>query len=129
MSPRRSPCRFGRTVVAAAIATACGLAASPSVAELPGDRLTQLAAEAAGATAHFRPADDAALESAATSLRQALVPLDRLLARSASGDGWRTYLDWPALSAQAASGKAADPRALRQLEELLNATETGLEMP
>ena len=120
------PCRVAAAV---AIAAACGLVAGPSVAELPRDRLTQLADEAGRANAQFRPADDAALDAAATSLRQALEPLDRLLARSKSGEGWRTYLDWPALSAQAATGKAADPRVLRQLEELLNATETGLEMP
>jgi hypothetical protein len=98
-------------------------------AQLPAQRLEQLANEALQATETFRPADDAALESAAAGLRQALQPLDRLLGRSKSGAAWRTYLDWPALQAQAASGAAADPATLRRLEELLNATETGLDMP
>jgi hypothetical protein len=102
---------------------------SPASAQLPAQRLEQLANEALQATETFRPADTAALESAAAGLRQALVPLDRLLTRSKTGSDWRTYLDWPALQAQAATGSAADPATLRRLEELLNATETGLDMP
>ena len=103
--------------------------ATPLAAQLPSQRFEKLANEALQATETFRPAGDAALESAAVGLRQALVPLDTLLNRSKSGDAWRTYLDWPALQAQAASGVAADPATLRRLEELLNAIVTGLDMP
>lgn len=118
--------RMGLAVAAGVILTA---SVTPASAQLPAQRLEQLANEALQATETFRPAGDAALESAAAGLRQALVPLDTLLSRSASGAAWRTYLDWPALQTQAASGKAADPATLRRLEELLNATETGLDMP
>ena len=103
--------------------------ATPVLAQLPAQRLEQLANEALQATETFRPAGNATLESAAAGLRQALAPLDTLLNRSKSGSAWRTYLDWPALQSQAASGMAADPATLRRLEELLNATETGLDMP
>ncbi len=118
--------RMGLAVAAGVI---LAVSVTPASAQLPAQRLEQLANEALQATEAFRPAGDAALESAATTLRQALVPLDTLLSRSASGAAWRTYLDWPALQTQAASGKAADPATLRRLEELLNATETGLDMP
>ena len=112
----------GLIVVVAAFATQAS-------AQLPARRLEELATSALQATETFRPASDAALDSAAAGLRQALTPLETLLNRSASGKAWRTYLDWPALQAQAASGTAADPATLRRLEQLLNATETGLDMP
>jgi len=102
---------------------------APASAQLPSRRLDALADDALRATETFRPAGDSAVESAASGLRQALVPLETLLNRSASGTAWRTYLDWPALQAQAASGLTADPVTLRKLEQLLNATETGLDMP
>ena len=98
-------------------------------AQLPAQRLEELATNALQATETFQPASDTALESAAAGLRQAIVPLETMLNRSQSGAAWRTYLDWPTLQAQAASGTAADPATLRRLEELLNATETGLDMP
>jgi hypothetical protein len=100
-----------------------------ALGQLPSQRLEELANDALRATETFRPVGDSALESAAAGLRQALRPLDALLGRSKSGAAWRTYLDWPALEAQAAAGQAADPATLRRLEELLNATETGLDMP
>jgi hypothetical protein len=103
--------------------------AAPLSAQLPSQRFEELANEALQATETFRPAGDAALESAAADLRRAMTPLDTLLGRSKSGADWRTYLDWPALQAQAASGGAADPATLRRLEEVFNATETGLDMP
>ncbi len=103
--------------------------ATPLAAQLPSQRFEDLANQALQATESFRPAGDAALESAAAGLRQAVGPLDALLSRSKSGDAWRTYLDWPALRAQAASGQAADPATLRRLEAALAATETGLDMP
>lgn len=101
----------------------------PIAAHLPTARLEQLAAEASQAATAFRPVEPAALDAAAGGLRDALKPLAALLARSKSGADWKTYLDWPALEAQAAGGAAADPAILRRLEGLLGATETGLEMP
>jgi len=98
-------------------------------AQLPAQRLEELATNALQATETFQPASDTALESAAAGLRQAIVPLETLLNRSQSGAAWRTYLEWPTLQAQAASGTAADPATLRRMEQLLNATETGLDMP
>jgi hypothetical protein len=77
----------------------------------------------------FRPVTEGRLAAAASRLREALGPLDRLLARSPSGADWKSYLDWPALTAQAASGAAADPAVLRRLQKLLDAEENGLEMP
>ena len=124
--PRMSQ-RRGCVVAGGLMLAAC--VTMPASAQLPAQRLEQLANDALQATETFRPAGDAALESAAVGLRQALVPLDTLLNRSKSGSAWRTYLDWPALQTQAASSVAADPATLRRLEELLNATETGLDMP
>jgi hypothetical protein len=103
--------------------------AAPVAAQLPADRLVRLADDAANAAATFQQPSAAALDAAAGNLRQALQPLDTLLGRSKSGADWREYLDWPALQAQAASGAAADPAALRKLVDLLSATETGLDMP
>ena len=77
----------------------------------------------------FRPVTEGRLATAAARLREALGPLDRLLARSPSGANWKSYLDWPALTAQAAAGSAADPAVLRRLQKLLDAEENGLEMP
>ena len=77
----------------------------------------------------FRTVTEGRLAAAAARLREALGPLDRLLARSPSGADWKSYLDWPALTAQAASGAAADPAVLRRLQKLLDAEENGLEMP
>jgi hypothetical protein len=102
---------------------------APAIAQLPADRLVQLADEATNAAASFQPPSPTGLDAAAGNLRQALRPLDALLARSKSGADWREYLDWPTLQAQAASGAAADPAALRKLVDLLSATETGLDMP
>ena len=112
---------------------ACGLVAlavsGPAAAQVPADRFEALGTEALRTTESFRPASDAALDAAASNLRNALVPLDALLNRSPSGNDWRKYLDWPTLSAQASSGAAADPAALRRIEKAMNATETGLDMP
>jgi hypothetical protein len=114
---------------AAVVALIVAVLAPPAAAQLPSRRLEDLANEALQATETFRPASETAVESAASGLRQALTPLNTLLGRSKSGAAWRTYLDWPALEAQSASGMAADPATLRRLEQLLNATETGLDMP
>jgi len=114
---------------AVAIGLLVAALARPLAAQLPSQRFEALANDALQASDTFRPVDGDALESAAAGLRQSLVPLDALLNRSKSGASWRTYLDWQALQAQAASGGTADPATLRRLEELLNATENGLDMP
>lgn len=110
-------------------AIAVALTAASTHGQLPREQLERLAAEAVRENATFRAPGDDALATAASGLRSALPALDGLLARSRSGPGWREYLDWPALQQQAASGTAADPAALRRLEKLLGATETGLDMP
>ena len=104
-------------------------AARAAVAQLPAERFERLAVESLAASESFTPPSPTTLDADAGRLRRALEPLARLLDRSKSGADWRTYLDWPTLEAQAASGAAADPQALRRLEGLLNATETGLDMP
>ena len=118
-----------RVAVLPSILLVCLAIPLPADAQLPARRLEQLAEEAVRATGSFQPVGDGALDAAAANLRAALGPLDRLLARSPSGKNWREYLDWPALEAQASSGQAADPAVLRKLENLLSATETGLDMP
>ena len=111
--------------VMAASCVACGGTARAAV---PAERLEALAAAAGQAATEFRPVEAPALDSAARNLRETLRPLTALLARSKSGADWKTYLDWPALEAQAAAGSAADPAVLRRIESRLGATETGLDM-
>ena len=77
----------------------------------------------------FRPVTPSMLGTVAARLRSAIGPLESLLARSASGEGWKRYLDWPTLSTQAASGEHADPAELRRLQRLFDSGENGLEMP
>lgn len=131
---RRAHCGLRRSsrrgwAVATGLLLSCAVGVSQVSAQLPSQRFEELATSALQATETFQPASDAALDAAASGLRQALMPLETLLDRSQSGDAWRTYLEWPALQAQAAAGGAADPATLRRLEQLLNATETGLDMP
>jgi len=123
--------RFARRgwAVAIGLSTIWAVSLPRASAQLPAQRLEELATSALQATETFQPPSETALDSAASGLRQALASLETLLQRSPSGDAWRTYLDWPTLQAQAASGTAADPATLRRLEQLLNATETGLDMP
>jgi len=104
-------------------------ATSPVAAQLPTVRLEQLAGDAIQAGATFVPPDQRPLDAAAAGLRGSLGPLDSLLARSKSGAGWRAYLRWPTLEAQAATGAAGDPKTLGELANLFSAGETGLEMP
>jgi hypothetical protein len=108
---------------------AVGAFASPAMGQLPSAQLERLAADAVQAEATFSPPGPGTLESAAVGVRNALRPLDALLARSKSGPDWRTYLQWPKLEAQAAAGPAADAETLRDLEDLFGAAETGLERP
>ena len=90
--------------------------------------LASLAQQPLGQGEEFKPVSEAALNTAAAKLRSTLGSLESLLARSPSGAEWKRYLDWPALSAQAEGGKAADPAVLRRLQKLLDSGENGLEM-
>lgn len=125
--------RFSSRSVVMLPLVACGLLAlavsGRADAQVPAERFESLGTEALRATESFRPASATALDAAASNLRNALAPLDALLNRSPSGNDWRKYLDWPTLSAQAASGATADPAALRRIEKTMNATENGLDMP
>jgi len=121
--PARSP------IATLVLAVTFAAAMLPAVAQLPADRLDRLSASAEQAAATFTPPSSAALEADAVNLRNALRPLASLLDRSKSGAEWRKYLGWSELEAQAAAGAAADPRVLRRLQEKLEATETGLDMP
>ncbi|MEX0669053.1 MAG: hypothetical protein WD060_01160 [Pirellulales bacterium] len=91
--------------------------------------LATLADQPLGQGEAFRPVSPGRLAAAASKLREALGPLDRLLARSASGTNWKTYLEWTALQQQAASGSNADASVLRRVFGRLDAGENGLEMP
>ena len=91
--------------------------------------LATLGSQPLGAGETFRPVSEGRLAVAASKLREAIGPLDRLLARSASGENWKTYLDWPALQQQAASGSHADITTLKRLYGRLDSGENGLEMP
>jgi hypothetical protein len=117
--------RFGTLFTPPAVALAVVLLAGSSWAVDLGD----LGSKPLGEGEAFRPVTEGRLATAAARLREALGPLDRLLARSPSGAAWKSYLDWPALTAQAATGSAADPAVLRRLQKLLDAEENGLEMP
>jgi hypothetical protein len=99
--------------------------AAPSAA---GD-LTDVAANPLGDGESFRPVSQSDLNAAAAKLRAAMAPLDTLLRRSKSGAAWKTYLDWPTLTEQAAAGGHADPATLLRLYRRFDAEENGLEMP
>jgi hypothetical protein len=117
--------RFGTLFTPPAVALAVVLLAGSTWAVDLGD----LGSNPLGEGEAFRPVTEGRLATAAARLREAIGPLDRLLARSPSGAAWKSYLDWPALTAQAAAGSAADPAVLRRLQKLLDAEENGLEMP
>jgi hypothetical protein len=91
--------------------------------------LASLGSQPLGAGEAFRPVSEGRLAVAASKVREALGPLDRLLSRSPSGENWRKYLDWSALQQQAASGSNADVAKLRTLFGRLDSGENGLEMP
>ena len=121
MASSRLPTVFSLSGAALTIVLLAGLAR--------GIDLGDLGSRPLGDGEAFRPVTEGRLAAAAARLREALGPLDRLLARSPSGAAWKSYLDWPALTAQAAAGSAADPAVLRRLQKLLDAEENGLEMP
>ncbi|NDC53520.1 MAG: hypothetical protein EBZ74_04335, partial [Planctomycetia bacterium] len=105
----------------------CGLV-GPWRPQGRAEDLAAVAQTAFGTVEEFRPVSQSDLAAAAARLRAALGPLDRLLARSPSGNDWRKYLDWPALQAQAADAARADAATLERLRKLLDAGENGLEM-
>ncbi|NDH95299.1 MAG: hypothetical protein EBZ13_12380 [Planctomycetia bacterium] len=74
----------------------------------PAADLADVADQPLGEIPTFEKPSAGALTEAATTLRQALRPLDRLLSRSKSGADWRAYLDWSAAETQAAAGEALD---------------------
>jgi hypothetical protein len=121
-----TPIRSASLPTALALALALAFAA-PHAAS--GVDLAGLAEQPLGTTEVFRPASPGRLAAAASKLREALGPLDRLLARSPSNAGWRTYLEWPELQRQAAAGANADAATLRRLFQRLDSGENGLEMP
>jgi hypothetical protein len=91
--------------------------------------LAAVAANPLGDGESFQSVSVSELNAAAAKLRSALSVLDTLLQRSKSGAGWKSYLDWPALTQQAAAGSNADPATLLRLYRRLEAEENGLEMP
>ena len=121
MASSRLPTVFSLSGAALTIVLLAGLAR--------GIDLGDLGSRPLGDGEAFRPVTEGRLATAAARLREAIGPLDRLLSRSPSGAAWKSYLDWPALTAQAAAGSAADPAVLRRLQKLLDAEENGLEMP
>ncbi len=90
--------------------------------------LASLAQHPLGTGEAFRPVSEASLNSAASKLRGAIGPLEKLLGRSPSGADWKRYLDWPSLTAQASPGKKADPAILRRLQSLFESGSNGLDM-
>ena len=102
--------------------------------QLAAADLTDLAAEARAEKGEFRTVDAGVLKRAAAGLRVALAPLGRLLDRSASGLGWRRYLDWPTLS-QVSSDEFADADAgvdaslLDRLQMRFETGANGIAMP
>lgn len=114
-----------RHVALLAITLALASVTTPSVAA----DLATLGSQPLGAGEAFRPVSEGRLAAAASKLRESIGPLDRLLARSASGENWKKYLDWPALQQQAASGSRADVTTLRRIFGRLDSGENGLEMP
>jgi hypothetical protein len=113
-----------RSLLAASLVLALTCSPGATAADLAG-----LANEPLGPGEAFRPVSEGRLASAASKLREALGPLERLLARSPSGENWKTYLDWPTLRQQSASGAAGDAATLRRLFGRLDSGENGLEMP
>ncbi len=101
---------------------------------LPGGRpggaadLESLATDPLGEAAAFEPMTEGRIAATAARLRAAIGPLQRLLDRSKSGPGWRSYLDWDALEAQA---RSADPDidTLAKLYRRFDSGENGLQLP
>ena len=90
--------------------------------------LEPLASDPLGTPPAFEPVTDGRLVTAAAKLREAIGPLDAWLSRSRSGEGWRTYLDWPTLEQQAASAKNADVDTLARIYRRFDSGAEGLEL-
>ncbi|MCX7415860.1 MAG: hypothetical protein NTY25_05150, partial [Planctomycetia bacterium] len=84
--------------------------------------LASLAQHPLGTGEAFRPVSEASLNSAASKLRGAIGPLEKLLGHSPSEADWKRYL------AQASPGKKADPAILRRLQSLFESGNNGLDM-
>ena len=95
---------------------------------MEASELEPLASNPLGTPPAFEPVSDSRLVTAAAKLREALGPLDALLSRSRSGEGWRAYLDWPTLEQQAASAKNADVDTLARLYRRFDSGAEGLEL-
>ncbi len=116
--------RFAGVAAAAAVTFGACFSAPATAADL-----ATVAANPLGDGETFRSLSAADLDAAAAKVRSAMVPLDALLRRSKSGEAWKTYLEWPTLTEQAATGSKADPATLLRLYRRLDAEENGLEMP
>lgn len=116
-----------RGVAAVAIlGVACGAAV--------GSDLSDLAAEARSQKEAFQAVEAPVLQRAAEGVREALAPLGRLLDRSKSGSGWRTYLDWNTLSEVSADAYAkrdagVDAGLIDRLQMRFETGANGLAMP
>lgn len=125
--------RLRRVRVAVAVVAVALLAAIGQPRVTAGE-LADLAAEARAEKDDFRGVDVPVLKRAASGLRVAIAPLQRLLDRSKSGAGWRTYLDWPTLSEVASDDYAAeasgvDAGLIDRLQLKFESGANGLAMP
>ena len=116
--------RFAGVASAAALVLGVWFSAPVAAADL-----ATVAANPLGAGETFRSLSSADMNAAAARVRAAMAPLDSLLRRSKSGEAWKTFLDWPTLTAQAAAGNNADAATLLRLYRRFDAEENGLEMP
>ena len=114
-----------RRVQSALLCVVVGCAALTVHAE----NLSDVAADPTIGKESFRTVSSSDMSAAASKLRAVLRPLNVLLSRSKSGEDWKEYLDWSTLNEQAASGTHADVLTLLELYRLLDADESGLEMP
>jgi hypothetical protein len=118
--PNPSFCRFAGLLLMAAVVILAG--------RVSASDLDSLASNPLGIPPAFEPVSDSRLVTAAAKLREALGPLDAWLSRSQSGEGWRKYLDWPALEQQAASAQNADLDTLARLYRRFDSGAEGLEL-
>jgi hypothetical protein len=95
---------------------------------ISASELEPLASNPLGIPPAFEPVSNSRLVTAAAKLREAMGPLDAWLSRSQSGEGWRTYLDWPALEQQAASAQNAVVDTLDRIYSRLDSGAEGLEL-
>jgi hypothetical protein len=122
----RTRYRWRSVAALAIVGVACGAAV--------GSDLSDLAAEARGQKEAFKAVEAPVLQQAAAGVREALAPLGRLLDRSKSGSGWRTYLDWNTLSEVAADTYAqrdagVDADLIDRLQMRFETGANGLAMP